>query len=69
MRRPGRDSAACEAAVLYAADHLGSHDAAPTVFDPFCGCGSVLAAANAHGLQASGFEVSLKRARAAAARS
>jgi tRNA G10 N-methylase Trm11 len=33
-----------------------------TVVDPFCGHGSVLAAANAHGLSAIGVELSRRRA-------
>src|SRR5215468_6331421 len=40
---------------------LGAH----TVVDPFCGLGSVLAAANAHGLSAIGVELSRRRARRA----
>jgi hypothetical protein len=49
--------AACDAAVAFAAS-LG----ATTIVDPFCGMGSVLAAANGHGLAAIGVELSKKRA-------
>ncbi len=44
-------------AVRFARDHV----AARTVFDPFCGVGTVLAAANALGLDALGVEQSRKR--------
>jgi len=53
-------SAACDAAVRFVAA-LGAR----TVVDPFCGLGSVLAAANAHGLDAIGVELSRRRARGA----
>ncbi|MEI8255492.1 MAG: SAM-dependent methyltransferase, partial [Deltaproteobacteria bacterium] len=33
-----------------------------TVLDPFCGIGSMLAVANAHGMDAVGVELSAKRA-------
>jgi hypothetical protein len=44
-------------AVRFARDEVG----ATTVFDPFCGVGTVLAAANALGLDALGVELSRKR--------
>jgi tRNA/tmRNA/rRNA uracil-C5-methylase (TrmA/RlmC/RlmD family) len=53
-------SAACDAAVRFVASA-----GARTVVDPFCGLGSVLAAANAHGLDAIGIELSRRRARRA----
>jgi hypothetical protein len=53
-------SAACEVAVRFAAS-VGAR----VVVDPFCGLGSVLAAANAHGLDAIGVELSKRRARRA----
>jgi len=53
-------SAACEAAVRFVAQ-----TGARTVVDPFCGLGSVLAAANAYGLDAVGVELSRRRARRA----
>jgi hypothetical protein len=53
-------SAACDAAVRFVAS-IGAR----TVVDPFCGLGSVLAAANAHGLDAIGVELSKRRARRA----
>ena len=60
---------ACDAAVGYLIE-AGLRDAESgeplVVFDPFCGCGSVLAAANARGLDAVGLELSRKRARASA---
>jgi len=49
-------TAACEAAVRFVAS-IGGH----TIVDPFCGMGSVLAAANAHGLDAIGVELSRRR--------
>lgn len=49
---------ACVAAVRFVRDHTQSH----TVIDPFCGQGSVLAVANALGLDAVGVELSRKRA-------
>jgi hypothetical protein len=52
--------AACDAAVRFVASAGGR-----TVVDPFCGLGSVLAAANAHGLSAIGVELSRRRARRA----
>jgi hypothetical protein len=48
---------ACEAAVRFVAT-VGAR----VVVDPFCGMGSVLAAANAHGLEAIGVELSRRRA-------
>lgn len=48
--------AACEAAVKFVAS-IGAR----TVVDPFCGYGSVLAIANAHGLDAIGVELSKRR--------
>jgi len=50
-------SAACEAAIRFIAS-----TGARTVVDPFCGQGSALAAANAHGLDAIGVELSRRRA-------
>jgi hypothetical protein len=50
-------AAACEAAVRFVAS-----TGARTIVDPFCGMGSVLAAANAHGLDAIGVELSRRRA-------
>ncbi len=50
-------AAACEAAVRFVTT-IGAR----TVVDPFCGMGSVLAAANAHGLDAIGVELSRRRA-------
>lgn len=52
--------AACDAAVRFVAS-----TGARTVVDPFCGLGSVLASANAHGLSAVGVELSRRRARRA----
>lgn len=48
--------AACEAAVAFVAS-IGLRG----VVDPFCGMGSVLAVANAHGLDAIGVELSRRR--------
>lgn len=53
-------SAACDAAARFVAA-LGLR----TIVDPFCGLGSILAAANAHGLDAVGVELSKRRARKA----
>lgn len=50
-------TAVCDAAIRFLAP-LGVR----TVVDPFCGQGSVLAAANAHGLDAIGVELSRRRA-------
>jgi hypothetical protein len=50
-------AAACEAAVSFVAT-LGAR----VVVDPFCGLGSALVAANAHGLDAIGVELSRRRA-------
>lgn len=55
-------SAACDASVRFAAS-IGAR----TIVDPFCGLGSILAAANAHGLSAIGVELSKRRARRARA--
>jgi hypothetical protein len=52
--------AACDAAVRFVAS-----TGARTVVDPFCGLGSALASANAHGLSAIGVELSRRRARRA----
>ena len=41
---------------------LLAHTACRTVVDPFCGVGTMLAVANAHGLDAIGIELSRKRA-------
>ena len=49
-------AAACDAAVQFVAG-LGAR----VVVDPFCGLGSALAAANAHGLDAIGVELSRRR--------
>lgn len=49
--------AACDAAVRFVAS-----TGARTVVDPFCGFGTSLAAANAHGLSAIGVELSRRRA-------
>ena len=57
-------SDACNAAVEYVlAAGLGDEEGGepPVVFDPFCGCGSVLAAANAYGVEAVGVELCRKR--------
>lgn len=56
-------SAACDAAVRF----VLSSTPCRTVVDPFCGLGSILAAANAHGLPAIGVELSRRRARRARA--
>lgn len=45
---------------------LVAHTACRVVVDPFCGVGTLLASANAHGLDAIGVELSGKRARRAA---
>ena len=50
-------AAACEVAVKFVAS-----TGARVVVDPFCGLGSALAAANAHGLEAIGVELSRRRA-------
>ena len=50
-------------AVRFARDHAG----AKIIFDPFCGVGTVLAVANALGLDALGVEQARKRAEAARA--
>lgn len=50
-------TAPCEMAVTFAASI-----AVTTIVDPFCGAGSILAAANAHGLDAIGVELSRRRA-------
>jgi hypothetical protein len=50
-------AAACDAAVVFAAS-IGAR----VIVDPFCGLGSVLAAANAHGLDSIGVELSRRRA-------
>lgn len=67
-------AAACDAAVSYClhvvhAGLRGGAAAAPplVVLDPFCGEGSVLAAANAVGVEAVGVDMSRKRCRHAAA--
>ncbi len=50
-------SAACEVAISFIAS-----TGARTVVDPFCGQGTALVAANAHGLDAIGVELSKRRA-------
>ncbi len=50
--------AACEASIRF----LLAATACRTVVDPFCGLGSILAAANHHGLDAIGVELSRRRA-------
>lgn len=55
-RAMGIDACAATARFLLA------HTACRTVVDPFCGVGSMLAVANAHGLTAIGVELSRKRA-------
>jgi hypothetical protein len=52
---------ACEAAIRFVAKHT----ACRTIVDPFCGLGSILAAANAHDMAAIGVERSLRRVRKA----
>jgi hypothetical protein len=54
---------ACEAACSYLRDEVGAR----VVVDPFCGRGTVLAVANAMGLDALGVELSAKRCKAARA--
>jgi hypothetical protein len=54
---------ACRAACEYLAGEIGAR----VVVDPFCGRGTVLAVANAMGLDAIGVELSAKRCRAARA--
>lgn len=54
---------ACRVACVYLRDDVGAR----VIVDPFCGRGSVLAAANALGLDAIGVEKSGKRCRAARA--
>jgi hypothetical protein len=51
-------TAACAAAARFVRDHT----ACTTVVDPFCGAGTMLAVANAHGLDAIGVERSPRRA-------
>lgn len=51
-------TAACEAAARF----LLADTACRTVVDPFCGVGTMLAVANAHGLAAVGVELSRRRA-------
>lgn len=57
----GMGEQACLLAVKFVQDHTASR----CIVDPFCGRGSVLAAANALGLDAIGVELSPKRARQA----
>lgn len=54
-------SAACDAAIRF----LLASTRCRTVVDPFCGLGSILTAANQHGLDAIGVELSRRRARRA----
>lgn len=51
-------TAACDAVCTF----LLAHTAARVVVDPFCGQGTMLAIANARGLDAVGVELSAKRA-------
>lgn len=53
--------AACEAAARFVREQT----ACTTIVDPFCGVGTMLAVANAHGLHAVGVELAKKRARRA----
>jgi hypothetical protein len=53
---------ACEAACAYLRDEVAERS---VVVDPFCGRGTVLAVANAMGLDSLGVELSAKRCRAA----
>lgn len=55
--------AACEAVAAF----LAAHTRCRTVVDPFCGVGTMLAVANAHGLDAVGVERSPRRAERARA--
>jgi hypothetical protein len=55
-RAMGRD--ACEAVARFLVEHTRCR----AVVDPFCGVGTMLAVANAHGLDAVGVELSRKRA-------
>jgi len=48
---------ACEAVVKFLLAHTGCR----SIVDPFCGMGTMLAVANAHGLDAVGVEISRKR--------
>ena len=50
-------------ACVAAAKFLRAHTACDTVIDPFCGHGTMLAVANAEGLDAIGVELSRKRAK------
>ena len=54
---------ACALAARFVLDEVGCK----TVVDPFCGHGTMLAVANAHGLDAIGVELSAKRVRKALA--
>lgn len=56
-------TSACRAAVRF----IKRHTRCTTIVDPFCGHGTMLAVANAHGLDAVGVELSAKRARKAEA--
>ena len=60
-RAMGRE--ACDAVARF----LLAHTPCRTVVDPFCGLGTMLAVANAHGLDAVGVERSPKRAERARA--
>lgn len=54
-----------QAACVAAATFLQRHTACTTVVDPFCGVGTMLAVANAMGMDAVGVELSRRRAEAA----
>ena len=59
---------ACTTAIEYCTQHVGAGDSGDpaAVLNPFCGYGSVLAVANALGLDAYGMDISLKCCRLAA---
>ena len=57
---------ACAVAIEYCVEHVSADGERAAVLNPFCGQGSVLAVANAYGLDAVGMDVSLKCCRIAA---